>query len=191
MAQNDSRTFYVLFRGPNNSVDATAQLQAVTLELDPELPIGGTVAGDGAAPVIDILKYIRTLFETAGLLALLAGLGALLVAAIGLYGIFAYDVRRRQPELGIRLALGAGGTRVQGMLLLDAAKKVAPGLGLGLGIAYLIAPLFGIFLSGTNARDPLVFGATFCGYLLVCFLATVVPARRAASLDPSEVMRSE
>ena len=191
LAQLDARTFYVVFRGPDNSVDATQQLQTAIWQLDPALPIGGSVAGDGAAPLTDILKYIRTIFETAGLLALLAGLGSLLVAAIGLYGIFAYEVRRRQPELGIRLALGAGGTRLQRMVLVGAAKKIGPGLALGLGIAYLIAPLFGVFLSGTNARDPLVFGTTCCGFLLVCFLATAIPAKKAASLDPSEVMRSE
>ena len=140
---------------------------------------------------MDILKYIRTIFETAGLLALLGGLGALLVASIGLYGVIAYELRRRKRELGVRLALGAGGRRVQRMVLLEAFKKTVPGLLLGLGTAYLIAPVFGVFLSGTNPRDPIVFGATCFGYLIVCFVATLVPAHRASALDPGEILRAE
>jgi putative ABC transport system permease protein len=80
---------------------------------------------------------------------------------------------------------------VQRLVLWDAFKRAAPGLALGLGTAYLIAPLFGVLLSGTKARDPVVFGATCVGYLVVCFVATLVPARRAASLDPGEILRSD
>ncbi len=77
------------------------------------------------------------------------------------------------------------------MVLWDAFKWAAPGVVLGLGTAFAIAPLFGIFLSGTNARDPIVFGATCCGYLCVCLVSTLVPAHRAAAVDPGEVLRSE
>jgi hypothetical protein len=191
MAQVDARDFYVFLRGAGNSTEATRLVQHATWELDPALPLGGTVANDGAVPVIDILRYVRRLFETAGTLALLGGLGAVLVASLGLYGVMAYEVRRRLREIGIRLALGAGRGRVQRLVLKDAIKRFAPGLGLGIVLAYLIAPLFGVFLSGTDAHDPLVFGSTCVGYILVSLAATLVPASRAASLEPSQVLRSD
>lgn len=116
---------------------------------------------------------------------------ALLLAGAGIYGVVSYTVSRRRHEIGIRMALGAQPERVLGEVIRGGMTMVAIGAAVGLVTAWLAARLLGTLLFGVSQRDPLIYAAVAAGILLVGFLANLAPARRAASMDPMRVLRSE
>ena len=128
------------------------------------------------------------------LLAVLSGLFgglALLLAMIGLYGVMSYNVTRRQNEIGIRMALGAGQWRVQAMVLRDAAMLVALGLTAGVGLSLAGGRLVKSFLYGMKASDPVALGGAVALLALVAAVAGYLPARRASRVDPMVALREE
>ncbi len=172
-------------------VTVKSQLQAAVAQIDPELPLNGVMRLEGVPRLADVLDYVRRLFETAGLLAALGGLAAVLVAIIGLYGIVRFDVQRRMGELGVRMALGARREQIMVTVLRRGLWSVVPGLVLGLGCGWLVAPLFGVFLRGTEPHAPWLYVTAASGYLLVAAAATLQPARRAARVDPVDALRDQ
>ncbi len=116
---------------------------------------------------------------------------ALLLAAIGIYGVIAYSVQRRMQELGIRLALGADRGDLFKLVLSQGMKLTAAGVLLGLGIAYGVTRLLASLLFGVKAADPATFAAVSAILTLVALLATYVPARRAAAIEPSDALRCQ
>ena len=114
---------------------------------------------------------------------------ALLLAAIGIYGVIAYSVQRRTQELGIRLALGAARGDVFRLVIIQGLKLTATGVALGLGIAYGVTRLLASLLFGVKAADPMTFAAVAAILTAVAFLATYIPARRAAAIEPSDALR--
>jgi predicted permease len=114
---------------------------------------------------------------------------ALLLAAIGVYGLMAYSVERRTQEMGIRMALGASRGDLLRIVLLQGAKLTGAGLVIGLGLAYGVTRLLASLLFGVKAADPLSFGAVAAVLAFVALAATFVPARRAANTPPSEALR--
>ncbi len=120
-----------------------------------------------------------------------AGVIALLLVSIGLYGVIAYSVARRSKEIGVRMALGAASGDVLQMVLRRGLGLVAIGAVIGgLGAALLSRALTSV-LYGVGALDPLAFGAAFLILLLVSGLANWLPARRAARLDPVQALRAD
>jgi ABC-type antimicrobial peptide transport system permease subunit len=119
------------------------------------------------------------------------GLLALGLAAVGLYGVVSYAVGRRTREIGVRVALGAGRGDVLRMVLGGALRLGLVGVALGLGLAFGAAPLLSSVLPGGSGRDPLVFGVAPAVLLAVVLLASLVPARRAARVEPRVALRSE
>ena len=148
------------------------------------------MSGGQMSPLTDVLAYVRRIFETAGVLAILAGLGAISVAAIGLYSVMAFEVERGLGEIGIRMAVGADRGRVLRSVFGRGLRRLVPGLAIGVIFAAIITPLFGIFLSGANPLNFRVFAVIVFGYITIGLAATLVPARRAASLDPVRVLRT-
>jgi ABC-type antimicrobial peptide transport system permease subunit len=124
-------------------------------------------------------------------LALAGGLGGLLVAAVGLYGLLAFRVRQRRKELGVRLALGADGRRLAGEILKLALRQLLPALGVGLLLAWLLAPVLGVVLLGLNPRSPSTYLGVAMAFTAVGITAALIPARRAAAVNPAEVLRGE
>jgi ABC-type antimicrobial peptide transport system permease subunit len=119
------------------------------------------------------------------------GFAALLLAAMGIYGVLAYSVAQRRREIGIRMALGSSRAGATRLVTRQAATMVAFGLVLG-GVASLPAGhAVRSFLFGVQSLDPLTVGATAFILLLVCAGATAIPAWRAAQVDPMEVLRAE
>ncbi len=116
---------------------------------------------------------------------------ALLLSAVGLYGLIAYGVTRRTREFGIRLALGASRPDVLRLVLRDGARLAAVGLVLGLVGALAAARLLEGMLYRVSARDPLVFAAVVAALAAVAFAATFLPARRATRVDPMQALRTE
>ena len=116
---------------------------------------------------------------------------ALLLAAIGIYGLMAYSVEQRTQEIGIRLALGAQASQVRRMVVRQGMVLALVGVGIGLAAAYWLAYLITAFLFGVTARDPLVFAGVPALLALVALLAVWIPARRASSVDPLIALRYE
>jgi ABC-type antimicrobial peptide transport system permease subunit len=124
------------------------------------------------------------------LLAVFAGL-AVVLASVGLYGVATYMVSRRRQEIGIRMALGAEGGRVTGMVIRQAAVPVLLGVIVGLVVASAGARVLEGLLFQVNPRDPLVFAGVTGLLMAVAFLATLLPARQASRVDPGEALRRE
>jgi putative ABC transport system permease protein len=114
---------------------------------------------------------------------------ALLLAAIGIYGVIAYSVQRRMQELGIRLALGANRGDVFKLVILQGMKLTMAGVVIGLAIAFGVTRLLASLLFGVKAFDPITFAAVAAVLTLVALLATYIPARRAAAIEPSDALR--
>jgi putative ABC transport system permease protein len=115
---------------------------------------------------------------------------ALLLAAIGLYGVISFAVRLRTHEIGIRVALGAEGGSVVRMIVAQGLRIVLAGLGIGLAGALTIGPVLAHLTYGTGSRDPIALVAAAAALLTVGCVACYLPARRAADLDPMEALRS-
>jgi predicted permease len=116
---------------------------------------------------------------------------ALLVALAGLYSLLAYLVTLRSRELGVRLALGADRTNIQQLILGQAAKMVVVGVVIGGAVSLATAHLLRHFLFGVAPRDPVTMIAAIALMAIVSLLAAWLPARRAASIDPIEALRTE
>jgi predicted permease len=134
-----------------------------------------------------------SIFEQRLLAALGAFFGtlALLLAAVGLYGVVAYGTARRTGEIGLRIALGAPRARVVWMILRDALFLVAVGLALGLPAALAGARAVESVLFGIQPADPFTFTTTAALLAVIGGAAAFLPARRASRLDPSQVLRNE
>jgi predicted permease len=116
---------------------------------------------------------------------------ALLVTAIGLYGTLAYATARRTSEIGIRMALGAQRLRVMAMVFRENAVVAAVGCGAGLGTAVMLSKLLASFLYETSPRDPMVFVGSVAALGAVACGASLLPALRAARIDPMSAIRCE
>ncbi|MDI3253713.1 MAG: ABC transporter permease [Bacillota bacterium] len=161
------------------------QIRRAFSEVDPNLTI---VRIQTMQEQVDgTLDQQRTMAEMTGLFGVLA----LALAAIGLYGVTAYTVERRTSEIGIRMALGADRANVVRMVLRGAFLQILIGLAIGLPIAIACGRLIAAQLYQVKSWDPLVlFGAVF-SLGLCAFLASVIPAQRAASIDPVKALRTE
>ena len=162
-----------------------AQLTRMLADLDPNLTINS---------IRTLQQQIELSFDQERAVASLAGLFgivALVLAAVGLYGVTAYTVAQRTNEIGIRMALGADRPKVIRLVLGGAFKRVLVGLLLGLPLAVGAGRLISAQLYGVSSWDPLALTVA-AGALAVCsFLAAIVPASRAASISPMNALRIE
>jgi predicted permease len=124
------------------------------------------------------------------LMAVFGG-SALLLAAIGIYGLMAYSVEQRTQEIGIRLALGASAGQVKNMVVGQGMRLAIVGVVVGLWSALALTRFIASVLYGVEARDPMVFTAAPAILTLVALLAAWIPARRASRVDPIEALRYE
>jgi ABC-type antimicrobial peptide transport system permease subunit len=148
-----------------------------------------------------VIRYVRTIEEQINaslvrerLLATLSSgfaLLALVLSAVGLYGVMSYSVTRRSREIGIRMALGAARARVLWQVLQQTAAMSIAGVALGIAAAFVATKTLTTFLFGLSPRDPV----TLAGVCLVLFVTSLLagwlPARRAAGLDPLRAIRTE
>jgi putative ABC transport system permease protein len=171
-----------------SSFDPAGLTPAVRQELrtlDPSLPVFNVhsmqdlVSGSVAQPR----------FRTA-LISVFAGL-ALVLAALGLYGVVAYSVSQRTTELGVRVAVGAQPGDILRLVVLHAAGLAGIGLAIGVAISLAASRLLARFLFGVGPADPITLGATCLVILSVAIGASLVPALRAAKVDPAIALRAE
>ncbi len=161
------------------------QVARVLAEADPNLTV---------LSVRTLAEQVERSFDQPRAVASLAGLFgvvALVLAAIGLYGVTAYSVARRTSEIGLRMALGADRTSVMGLVLGGAFKRVALGLALGLPLAVGAGYLLSSQLFGVAIWDPVALGAAAGSLALAAFVASMVPATRAAAVAPMKALRTE
>jgi putative ABC transport system permease protein len=124
------------------------------------------------------------------LLSIFAGL-AIVLAAMGIFGVAAYAVASRKAEIAVRIALGAEPGNVKRWISLQMLRRVALGCGIGIAGSLLSTSVLRKLLYGVSPTDPIVLTGT-CGLLIaVALLATWIPARRAASIEPMQALRSE
>ena len=152
---------------------------------------------DGTLPIFDIRtqqeQILRSLEQERlfAQLAVLLGTVTLALSGIGLYGLLAYAVARRTPEIGVRMALGAERGQVRWMILRQSLVLVGVGLALGIPAAAASSRLVESVLFGLSATDPKVFAAATAVMVVVAMAAAYVPARRASRIDPLVALRTE
>jgi ABC-type antimicrobial peptide transport system permease subunit len=162
-----------------------SELRSALKAIDPGLPFGDVQTMGELMSVATARRRFQT-----SLLTVFAGI-ALFLALVGLYGLMAYSVSRRTRELGIRMALGAQRTEVILLVLKRAALLLGLGLISGLACSWIATRAIKGFLFGVGEHDPATI-LWVCILLAVCGLAAaLIPARRAASIDPMQALRTE
>jgi ABC-type antimicrobial peptide transport system permease subunit len=125
------------------------------------------------------------------LLLTIFGVIALVLAAIGIYGLMAYAVQQRTQEIGIRMALGADRSVIRGLVVWNGMRLALAGVALGIAAAFGLTRLIASFLFGVKWWDPMVFITVPLILSFVALLAVWFPATRAAKLDPMQALRVE
>jgi putative ABC transport system permease protein len=175
----------VLVRSDAGEAAVANAVRAAVQSLDPELPIGEVEA---------LERIVERATGQPRFRALLIGsfaLAALLLAAVGLYGLISYTVAQRSPEIGVRLALGATPVQVGRLILGQGLALAGAGVALGLVGALAATRLLEGLLFSISATDPTVYAALAGVLLATAALACYVPARRAMRVDPAVALRSE
>ncbi len=161
------------------------EVQSAVHRIDPRVPVGDPRAMD------DIVQASLSPQAIGGALISAFAVGALLLAAMGLFGVVSGSVMRRRHELAIRLALGADHRRILQLVLKEGALLVVVGLLIGAPGIYVANRLIRGLLIGVSPSDPLTLLAAALGLLLVTMVTCYVPARRALRIDPARLLRQE
>jgi putative ABC transport system permease protein len=177
--------FGALIRTDRGAASVTPVVKAIVSQLDPDLPIGDV------RTIEEIIE--RSTGEPRFRSYLIAGFAllALVLAAVGVYGLISFTVTQRVPEIGVRLALGASPGQVFTQVIGQGLRLAAIGVGLGLVAAAAATTLVRGLLFNTSATDPVVYGSLAVLLLAMAALACYVPARRAMRVDPMTALRSE
>jgi len=183
--QNNGRQMFLVVRSTLGVAGLAPVLRRQIRSIDPGVTLNAVSTMQNALDT----DFAQPRFNTI-LLALFAGI-ALLLAAVGIYGVIAYSVARRTHEIGVRMALGAGRANVLGMVMRQGARLALIGIALGLAGAFILTRLLSTLLFGVSATDPFTFAAVALGLLAVALLATFIPAHRATRISPVTALRYE
>ncbi len=176
-------TLVVRSNGPSGAV--VPAIREIVRDLDPGIPTFNIVS------MTDVVHASKAQRSLALAMTAAAAAAALLLGMIGLYGVMAYWVALRTREFGIRVALGADAARISRVVATRGLLLSAAGIAAGLLVYALGAPLLRAFLFGVTATDPVTLAAAALLVLGVSAVATWLPARRAARVDPAEALRAD
>lgn len=186
--ENDIRSLYagaIMLQTKGQVEGLESQIRHTLAKIDPNLTLTNynTFAGQirGQFNQERLIARLTTLF----------GLLALVLASVGLYGVTAYSVARRTPEIGVRMALGANRSSVVGMVLREAMLQAGIGLAVGIPVAWLSARLVQSQLYNVGSHDATVLAGAVLVLAVAACLAGLIPAQRAASTDPVKALRTE
>ena len=179
------RSYSVVVRVKNSPAPLAQAARTLSARMSPDIP----------APVMTSMSStLESSISSERMMAMLSvffAACALIVTAIGLYGTLAYSTSRRTSEIGIRIALGAQRLQVVLLVFRENAWSALGGIFAGLGAAYLVARALASLLYGTSTRDPLVFIGSALILTTIASAASLLPAVRAAKLDPLQALRTE
>jgi putative ABC transport system permease protein len=175
----------VILKAAGNPLLLAAPLRRAVASIDRNVPVSGiTTLSQMVSESIDNPRFFATLAAAFAVLAVM-------LAAIGIYGVMAYVVSQRTTEIGVRMALGATSSDVFGLVVGDGLKLVAVGIVLGAGGSLLMARWLATLLFGVQATDPATLAATAAALLAFATAACLLPARRATRVDPMVALRAE
>ncbi len=178
LSQNPYDVLSFVVRADPSPPDLPAAIRAVLAQVDADLPVGGLrPLGDWVAASIARQRFAMLLFLVFSALALL-------LAAVGVYGVIAYTVGQRVREIGIRIALGARSGNVMRLVLWQGTRPVLTGIAIGLGGALVLNRFLEHLLFGVSAQDPLTFTALSLLLAIVGAAACLLPALRATRVAP-------
>jgi len=160
-------------------------LQSALLQIDPDVPL------TNLRPLSETVQGSLAMSRFETMLMASFAIVALLLAAAGIYGVTSYAVAQRTREFGIRVALGAAWRDVAGLVLRQAAIIAAIGVAIGIGGAAAATRVMRSLLFGVNPGDPGILAATAAGLALILLVACLVPAQRAARVDPVIALRTD
>ncbi|HEX3663356.1 MAG TPA: ABC transporter permease [Acidobacteriaceae bacterium] len=176
--------YNIVLWAPGGAINLEAQVKKAIADVDPDLLM------NGMEPYSDVLREFPQQNMIASLTWLFGAIG-LVLAAVGLYGVTAYGVEQRRSEIGVRMALGANRGSVMALVLRGAFLQVAIGLALGVPAAIGAGILMASQLYGVSPWDPRVLLAVAGVLGLAALVAALLPARRAAGVDPIQALRME
>jgi hypothetical protein len=182
---NTRRVFSFIVRADGDAVTLVEPFRRAVAEEDARQPVRSIYTARGA---YDDAVGQPMFFA---LLMTLFAVGAAVLAAVGIYGVVAYSVRRRTHEIGVRLALGADRGQVRRLVMAGALRPVLSGLAFGLVAAAGLSSLMQGMLFGVPGLDPITYGAVGLVFLAVAVLASWGPAREATRIDPREALGAE
>jgi predicted permease len=162
--------------------------EALRARLQAELPAPAYIR---VIPMTSLVDPSRRSWRFGAVMFVAFGVLALVIAAVGLYSMIAYDVAQRTRDLGVRIALGARAGQIVRLVVTRGVALVAAGIVVGTAIALWLAPRFDPLLYGQTARDPAIIGAAAVALIAVGLAAAALPAFRAARVDPAIALRAD
>ncbi len=162
----------------------TAAVRAAVREQGREVPLTTATMEERVARSVADRRFVMLVLTSFGVVALM-------LAAVGIYGVLSYAVARRTKEIGVRVALGAQTTSVLGMVVGDSMRPVAWGTLLGIAGALAVSRVLRRLVYGVGVTDPVSFGAAAATLAAVALLASWIPARRASRIDPIVALRAD
>ena len=185
MAQAPMRTFTILVRTAGDPRSVLPAVQRAVWSIDPLLPLFGI------ATMNEVVSASVARERFLALLIAVFGAVALALAVVGAYGVLSYTVAQRTHEIGVRTALGAPRGVVVGLFVREGMALGGTGIAMGLVGAAAVGSVLRGLLFGVNAWDPVTYAAVAVAVALTTLVATWLPSRRAAAVDPLEALRTE
>lgn len=163
----------------------TSSLRTALSEIDPTVPLANVRTMESVVRASTArATFVMTLLSIAAVMAVI-------LSAVGLYGVISYLVTQRRGEIGVRMALGARVQQVSAMIVRESFRLTIPGVIAGIAISLAANRLLGALLFQVKPNDPLILGTVSAGIILVALIASLAPANRAARVDPVNVLRED
>jgi predicted lysophospholipase L1 biosynthesis ABC-type transport system permease subunit len=178
------RTMYIAARTSGDPEALVPALRRTVAEIDPDIPLYSESTMEKRMAQSAATAHFNTLLLT------LLGVIGLILSAVGIYGVIAYFVTQRTPEIGVRMALGATPRHVVRLVLRQAAIPVTAGLLLGLAASLAATRVLTAYLVGVHPTDPLTLATVVAVLAAAALLASFLPARRAAGVDPTQALQA-